>query len=193
MIRWQELAEGMMSRITAKLLVAAAGMLLCSVSVSTGAALAGPTLENTQETTVGTQAIYDNNRGQSFQVTGNASINGSDGFIVPFSRVDSNPVTFPNSGTAVVNASVQVCQLTCTGYEGGGTVAGDAKITTSGSSNSILLNSSPTNGVTAITLETDKQPSTGFGAIITGDNIGTSSLQVQGIRRSISSNTLTVF
>ena len=185
--------ESVMSRIAPRLLLSTAGMLLICLSAPTGSALAGPTLENTQETTVGTQATYDNNWAQSFQVTGNATVNGTDGSIAPFSKIEGSSVTLPNSGTAVVNAAVQICQLFCDGFEAGGAVNGDAKITTSGASNSILLNNSSTNGVAAITLETDKQSSAGFGAIITGDNIGTASLNVQGIRRSINSNTLTVF
>jgi hypothetical protein len=225
-----------MHRIGAKKLLSASGVLLCSVGVPLGAALAGPTLENTQETTIGTQATYDNNWAQGFQISGNASVNGTAGTIAPFlkvegvqanlpnsgtafisssfricqascdsveaggavkapdeslapySKVEDSQATIPNSGTAVVNASVQTCQTFCEGV-----VKGNAKITSSGSSNSILLNSSSTNGITAITLETDKQLSSGFGAIITGDNIGTGSLQIQGIQRSITSNSLTVF
>jgi hypothetical protein len=185
----------MMSNIAAKLLFTAAGMLVCSFSVSTEAALAGPTLENTQETNVGAQATYDNNWAQSFQVTGSASVNGGTGTqsIAPFSKVDGSPVTLPNSGTAVVNASIQICQLTCNGFEAGGTVQGEASITTAGASNSVSINQSTSNGLPAITLNPSEQPSTGFGAITTGDNIGTSSLQVSGSRKSITSNTLTVF
>ena len=184
-----------MSRIAAKLFLSTAGMLVCSISGSTEVALAGSILENTQETTVGAQATYDNNWAQSFQVTGNASVNGGAGSqsIAPFAKVDGNPVTIPNSGTAVVNASIQICQLTCNGLEAGGTVQGEASITTAGASNSVSINQSTTNGLPSITLPPSEQPSTGFGAITTGDNIGTSSLQVSGSRKSITSNTLTVF
>jgi hypothetical protein len=93
----------------------------------------------------------------------------------------------------VVNASIQICQLTCNGFEAGGTVQGVASITTAGASNSVSINQSTSNGLPAITLNPSEQPSTGFGAITTGDNIGTSSLQVSGSRKSITSNTLTVF
>ena len=176
-----------MIRIAAKVLSSAAGMLLCAVSVTPGTALAGSVLEVTQETTVGAQATYDNNWAQSFQVTGNASVNGGVGpqSIAPFSKVEGNHVVNPNSGTAELNATVQV-------YEGGGTVDGKAKITTMGASNSVTLNRE-SDGVPAITIDPSEQSSAGFGAIINGDNIGTASLQVQGVRRSINSNSLTVF
>jgi hypothetical protein len=183
-----------MSNIAAKALLSAAGMLLCSFGVQTGTALAGSVLENTQETTVGAQATYDNNLSQSFQVTGNASVNGGVGpqSIAPFSKVEGNHVVNPNSGTAVLDASVQICQLFCDGFEAGGAVKAEGRITTAGASNSVTLNRE-SDGVPAITIDPNEQSSAGFGAIITGDNIGTASLQGQGTRRSINSNSLTVF
>jgi hypothetical protein len=184
-----------MIRIIVKVLSAAAGMLFCAFSVTPRTALAGSVLEVTQETTVGVNATYDNSWSQSFQVSGSASVNGGVGpqSISPYSKVEGNHVTLPNSGTAVVNAAVQICQLFCDGFEAGGVAQGDARITTTGASNSVTLNNSTTNGVPAITLDPNNQPAAGFAANVIGDNIGTASLQVQGTRRSINSNSLTVF
>jgi hypothetical protein len=92
----------------------------------------------------------------------------------------------------VLEASVQICQIFCDGFEAGGAVKAEGRITTTGASNSVTLNRE-SNGVPAITLNTNEQSSAGFGAIITGDNIGTASLQTQGTRRSVNSNSLTVF
>lgn len=182
-----------MSRTASKLLTSAAGVLLLPLILPTGAALAGPTLEVTQETTVGSQATYDNNWAQTFQVTGNASVNGSSGSIAPFAQVAGAAVTLPNSGTAVLNGSAQLCQQFCVGFEAGGVVNSTGSITPAGASNNVTLNSSTSNGVPAITLKTNEQTGGSFGASVVGDNIGTASLQTQGSRKTISSNSLSVF
>jgi len=179
-----------MPRFSAKFLLPAAGMLLCSLSISAGTAQAGPTLETTQENTVGTQATYDNSWAQSFQVTGNASVNGVEGTITPFSAVDGVAIPVPNSGTAVVSATVDIC-TTCESFTG--TVTGEASISPAAAYNNINLNTSSADGVPAITLNSSQQPSAGFGAVVNGDNIGTASLQTQGTVKTINSNTLTVF
>jgi hypothetical protein len=184
-----------MIKIAAKMLLPAAGMLLCSLSVTTGASLAGSVLENTQETTVGSQATYDNSWAQTFQVTGNVSVNGGTGTqsIAPFAQTAAS-VSIPNSGTAVLNSSAQVCQQFCVGFEAGGVVSGSASITPAGQSNNITLNSSNSNGLPAITLNANDQAGgPGFGASVVGQNIGTESLQTQGTRKSITSNRLSVF
>ena len=182
-----------MPRSASNLLLSASGLLLSCFSLSTGAALAGSVLENTQETTVGTQATYDNSWSQSFQVTGNAGVSGGGTVISPFAQVPGASAAIPNSGTAELNASAQLCQNFCDGFEAGGSVSGSASITPAGAANSIILNSSSTTGVAAITLNPQEQPSAGFGAIITGDNIGTATLQTQGTRKSVTSNRLSVF
>ena len=183
-----------MACLTAKLLQPAAGVLFCSIFLASGAALAGSVLENTQETTVGSQATFDNSWAQTFQVTGNASVNGGTGTqaISPFAQTAA-VVSIPNSGTAVLNSSAQVCQQFCVGFEGGGVVAGSASITPVGQSNNIILNSSNSNGIPAITINPNGQPGAAFGASVIGQNIGTESLQTQGTRKSITSNRLSVF
>jgi hypothetical protein len=182
----------MMSRIASNLLLSSAGMLFCSAIVPTGAALAGSVLENTQETTVGAQATYDNNWAQSFQVTGNATVNGGGASIAPFATTDALPLPLPNSGTAVLNATVSIGPNSeSANFQGN--VEGSASISPAGSSNSVTLNQSPIDGVPAISLDLNNQPTSSFGAITTGDNIGTAGLQVQGTRKSVTSNSLTVF
>ena len=176
-----------------KLLLSASGLLLSCFSLSTVAALAGSVLENTQETTVGTQATYDNSWSQSFQVSGNAGVSGGGTVISPFAQVPGASAAIPNSGTAVLNASAQLCQNFCDGFEAGGSVSGSASITPVGAANSIILNSSSTTGVPAITLNPQGQPSAGFAANVIGDNIGTATLQTQGTRKSVTSNRLSVF
>jgi len=186
-----------MSRIASKWLLFASGMLICQTTMPVEPALAGPTLEVTQETTVGSQATYDNNWAQTFQVTGNASVNGGSGSqtITPFAQVAGGNVTLPNSGTAVLNSSAQLCQQFCVGFEAGGVVTGTASIAPAGASTAgnVTLNSSTTNGVPAITLKTNEQSGGSFGASVIADNIGTASLQTQGTRRTITSNSLSVF
>ena len=182
-----------MPRSASKLLLSASGLLFSCFSLSTGAALAGSVLENTQETTVGTQATYDNSWSQSFQVSGNAGVSGGGTVISPFAQVPGSTAAIPNSGTAVLNASVQICQSFCDGFEAGGSVSGSASISPTGAANSIILNSSSTNGVPAITLNPQEQPSAGFAANVIGDNIGTATLQTQGSRKSVTSNRLSVF
>jgi len=194
MIMWLEMPEVVMAKIAAKVLFHAAGVLLCSIGVTAGAGLAGSVLENTQETTVGSQATYDNSWAQTFQITGNASVNGGTGAqsISPFAQTAPS-VSIPNSGTAVLNSSAQLCQQFCVGFEAGGVVAGSASITPAGQSNNITLNSSNSNGLPAITLNANQQLGGSFGASIVGQNIGTESLQTQGSRKSITSNRLSVF
>ena len=183
-----------MIRIASKALLPAAAMLVFSIVAPSGEALAGSVLENTQETTVGSQATYDNSWAQTFQVTGNASVNGGSGAqtIAPFAQTGIS-TSIPNSGTAVLNSSAQLCQQFCVGFEAGGVVVGSASITPAGQSNNITLNSSSTNGLPAITINTNGQSTGGFGASIIGQNIGTESLQTQGTRKSITSNRLSVF
>ena len=191
---WLETSEVVMTKFAAKVLLHAAGMLLCSIGVTAGAGLAGSVLEVTQESTIGSQATYDNSWAQTFQVTGNASVNGGSGAqsIAPFAQTGTS-TAIPNSGTAVLNSSVQQCQSFCLGFEAGGVVVGSASITPAGQSNNITLNSSTSNGLPAITLNANQQTGGSLGASIIGQNIGTESLQTQGTRKSISSNRLSVF
>ena len=197
MIIFLEDPEIAMSRFASKLLLVTCGMLLSPACLPTGPAMAGPTLEVTQETTVGSQATYDNNWAQTFQVTGNASVNGGSGSqtITPFAQVAGGNVTLPNSGTAVLNSSAQLCQQFCVGFEAGGVVTGTASISPVGASTTgnVTLNSSTTNGVPAITLKTNEQTGGSFGASVISDNIGTASLQTQGSRKTTTSNSLSVF
>ena len=159
-------------------------------------------LEAVESSSIGAQIQFNNQWGQSFEVTGPGLAGGVNGVITPFASTMSNmplkffgkgkpqpipPLVVPNSGVATFSANVQNLSPK------GGDLSGQGKVISSSTSDNIVLNQSSTKGIPSITINSysgdaayssDSADSANhestFAANILGTNIGVDNIQVTG-------------
>jgi hypothetical protein len=168
---------------------------------------AGPTLETTENMSIGAQATFNNNWAQTFEAKGAMEVVNSGGAAVPlglqpFEQLAVTAELLPNSGLAELTAIVSNMSVD------GGTLqafssinpdvlldgnAADPALTTSNTSTNLVLNTSDDNGLPALRITPGASESSVIGASIIGTNIGTDTLQVTGSLGTSVVNTLTAF